>query len=1181
MKNLFKLSALSSIFCILSAQLFAHSISYYTSTGCATGQDLTVDAVVVYAGAQTNYHWQYKNDVGTWVCLNNGYNNIRGYGYTVNGASGIGANDAPLLTIYGVRIELNNLQVRCLMADNADPCPPYAGSVWGGDSQNLNEVKLFNIRVWHAAANECGTNTPGCLGNFLVGVNGYYGGFEAFTYDVNTNVFTYSNFAGSSVGSDYGWGNAVGQLFTHNNPVAASATYTRTAPNTGNMQLVVNGDGNVNARAWYKTVTVVPGKTYSFTAMVSRYNTTLSDVVLEVNGVTVGSYELVYSQVGEWKKIGGNYTVPAGVTSVVIQIRDQKSTAGVHNYAIDDLCFREIPFGNLSLGGSVFVDPNDNGKLDAGEIYYPYISVLLCRDDNNDGVIDAGNSAIQTFSDGAGQYKFEQLAPGKYFVRLVGVPDYMNISSVGNENPDDNVDSDNNGTITVFNAGPSTRDFIGKAMTLLAGTEPTNDGDDNNSNMTYDFGIWKGNGLGDFVFVDKNNDGIQQINEPGLSDVKIELLNADNTVDQTVYSGVDGHYYFYDLDFTGKKLRFTKPTGYVPAKSNQGADDEKDSDPINGEVAVVGLPWGAWDHSYDAGYVPDTDNDGVTDLVDRDDDNDGISDCDETIMCDGTSLPDPLLDGDNDGVPNLCDNDSPGIPWSDVDGGGINDNYDRDLDGIVNTIDLDSDNDGILDVVESGYKGDVVNGMVIGVDVDKDGILLGVNGTVDTNDNNVTNCKGFTPINSDRDARPNFLDADSDNDGITDVREATTANRDTNNDGYIDGMDYDDDGVFGETAVYANVYGGVGLIPANTDGTVAANTAFGMDALPDYIDIDTDNDGIPDNIEFQTSCAYILPVCVDVDCDGLLDVYDNNGSLIGSGMSVGILNMDADGIPDFRDFDSDNDNVPDLREGTYISGTGWSATPTVTIIADLDNDGFADQFDLLNIVTASASTTCFNVTVQFYNNNGVRTAIANPGGNTNLSGNICVRTWRDPGVLPLTLIDFTATVSNKNVNINWQVAAESNMSHYVVEHSDNGVDFKPFARIAAHNKGGADNYATTDLPTSSIMHYRLRSVSKDGAEEFSKIVIVRLGDNANNAFVIAPNPAVSFFSINLNAQNDGVANVRLLDQTGKQVLAETRKVTIGRNNLTFNTINQLAQGLYVVEVVTSGGKMTSKLVINR
>jgi hypothetical protein len=1181
MKNLFKLSALSGIFVMLSAQLFAHSISLYTSTGCATGQNITVDAVVLSAGAGTHYRWQYKNDAGAWVCFTNGVNYIRGKGYNVSGATGIGANDAPLLQINAVQYELNNLPVRCLMADNNDPCPPYAGAVWGGDDQALDQVRTFNIKIWHAATNECGANTPGCQGNFLIAANGYYGGFEAYTYDVNTNAFTYSNFTGSVVGSDYGWGNAVGQLFTHNNPVTASSSYTRTTPNTGNMQLIVNGDGNVNARAWYKTVTVVPGKTYSFTAMVSRFNTTLSDIVMEVNGVTVGSLELFYQAIGDWRKIGGQYTVPAGVTSVVIQIRDQKAAAGVHNYAIDDICFREIPFGNLSLGGSVFVDRNDNGKIDAGEIFYPYTSVLLCRDDNNDGVIDAGYSTIQTLSDGAGQYKFEQLAAGKYFVRLVGVPDYMNISSVGNENPDDNIDGDNNGVIAVYNAGPGTRDFMGKAMTLLAGTEPTTDGDDDNGNMTYDFGIWKGNGLGDFVFVDKNNDGVQQTGEAGLSNVKIELLNADNTVNQTTYSGVDGSYYFYDLDFTGKKLRFTKPDGFVAAKSNQGADDEKDSDPINGEVAVAGISWGAWNHSYDAGFVQDSDKDGVADLVDRDDDNDGISDCDETIMCDGTSLPDPLLDGDNDNVPNLCDNDSPGIPWADADGGGINDNYDRDLDGIINTIDLDSDNDGILDVVESGYKGDVVNGMVMGVDTDKDGILVGVNGTVDTDDNNITNCKGTTAINSDRDAKPNFLDADSDNDGITDVREASTVNRDLNNDGYVDGTDDDYDGVRNIADGLNTQYGALGITPVNTDGTVAANTAIGADALPDYMDIDTDNDGIPDNIEFQTSCAYILPVCVDVDCDGLLDVYDNNGSLIGSGMVVNMLNMDADGLPDFRDFDSDNDNVPDVREGTYISGTGWSATPTVTIIADLDNDGFADQFDLLNIVSTSPSTTCFNVTVQFYNNNGVRTAIANPGGNTNLAGNICVRTWRDPGVLPLTLLSFTGTVNNKNIDINWQVVAESNMSHYVVERSTNGVDFKAFARMTAHNKGGADAYATTDLPTSSIMHYRLRSVSKDGTEELSKIVIVRLGDNVNNAFVVAPNPAVSFFNINMNVQNEGIANIRLLDQTGKVVMTDARKVTIGRNSLTINTISQLAQGLYVVEVVTNGEKLTSKLLINK
>ena len=56
----------------------------------------------------------------------------------------------------------------------------------------------------------------------------------------------------------------------------------------------------------------------------------------------------------------------------------------------------------------------------------------------------------------------------------------------------------------------------------------------------------------------------------------------------------------------------------------------------------------------------------------------------------------------------------------------INDLFDFDKDGIINELDLDSDNDGILDVIETRDAQAVDNnhdGMVDGIDEDGDGLL--------------------------------------------------------------------------------------------------------------------------------------------------------------------------------------------------------------------------------------------------------------------------------------------------------------------------------------------------------------------------------------------------------------------------------------------------------------------------
>ncbi len=143
-------------------------------------------------------------------------------------------------------------------------------------------------------------------------------------------------------------------------------------------------------------------------------------------------------------------------------------------------------------------------------------------------------------------------------------------------------------------------------------------------------------------------------------------------------------------------------------------------------------------------------------------------------------------------------------------------------------------------------------------------------------------------------------------------------NLDSDNDGIVDS--FEDLNSDGDNDPSTN--------PTDTDG----------DTIPDYLDIDSDDDGIPDNIEAQTTIGYIAPSLVDADDNGLDDAYENGGN-------VGLIPVDSDidGIPDYVDNDSDNDNVPDSIEGHDQDQDGIA---DVTFIgSDKDNDGLDDGFE--------------------------------------------------------------------------------------------------------------------------------------------------------------------------------------------------------------------------------------------
>ncbi|MFY9241679.1 MAG: IgGFc-binding protein, partial [Polaribacter sp.] len=215
------------------------------------------------------------------------------------------------------------------------------------------------------------------------------------------------------------------------------------------------------------------------------------------------------------------------------------------------------------------------------------------------------------------------------------------------------------------------------------------------------------------------------------------------------------------------------------------------------------------------------------------------------------------VDSDNDGIPDISEASSPKITLlnSDADLDGLDDaftgitiNIDTDNDGIPNYLDLDSDNDGIFDLVEANHSG---------IDANNDGILdnanaanVGLNGLLNSletaNDNSTLN---YTIADSDADNILNFLELDSDNDECFDVFEA----------GFTDN---NSDGVLGNSPIQVDVKGRVinttdGYTNPNANYTISApiiiNTPFTdvtfCENLTDSITIDS----TADSFQWQVS----------------------------------------------------------------------------------------------------------------------------------------------------------------------------------------------------------------------------------------------------------------------------------------------------------------------------------------
>jgi SdrD B-like domain len=346
---------------------------------------------------------------------------------------------------------------------------------------------------------------------------------------------------------------------------------------------------------------ITNGAIFTVGQLASLYNIeasttgTIGSVKYTITGPTATSnienttpYNSPATGAGAWTGTPGTYTVNA-------KTYNSANGAGA---LCHDTTFTFVLSAGVSLGNQIFNDLNDNGVKDANEGGWPYgMTVNLYQDNNNDGVADAGWVPLTTNADGNGFYQFTGLVPGSYFVTLTNpYPVDWQKSSVNGGDPDNDVDNDNNGV-----SGTAT--IKGQTITLALGTEPTTDGNDADGNNTYDFGMWKGNGLGDYVFLDANANGIQDAGETGIANVSVTLSKGATTY--TTTTDANGYYFFadiYDLANGGYTLTFATPAGLVASPANLGGDDSKDSDPVGGVITGITVPIGTWNHTFDAGF---------------------------------------------------------------------------------------------------------------------------------------------------------------------------------------------------------------------------------------------------------------------------------------------------------------------------------------------------------------------------------------------------------------------------------------------------------------------------------------------------------------------------------------------------------------------------------------------------
>ncbi|WP_165492348.1 SdrD B-like domain-containing protein [Jiulongibacter sediminis] len=114
--------------------------------------------------------------------------------------------------------------------------------------------------------------------------------------------------------------------------------------------------------------------------------------------------------------------------------------------------------------------------------------------------------------------------------------------------------------------------------------------------------------LGNFVWEDLDQDGIQDTGEPGINGVLVTLERPNGAFVASTTTDANGFYAFDNLATGDYVVVFGQPSGYTATNDNQGGDDalDSDADPITGASHIVNLSAGEYDQTIDAGFYLDS-----------------------------------------------------------------------------------------------------------------------------------------------------------------------------------------------------------------------------------------------------------------------------------------------------------------------------------------------------------------------------------------------------------------------------------------------------------------------------------------------------------------------------------------------------------------------------------------------
>ncbi|GAB2801223.1 hypothetical protein GCM10027275_54060 [Rhabdobacter roseus] len=265
--------------------------------------------------------------------------------------------------------------------------------------------------------------------------------------------------------------------------------------------------------------------------------------------------------------------------------------------------------------------------------------------------------------------------------------------------------------------------------------------------------------------------------------------------------------------------------------------------------------------------------------------------------------------------------------------------------------------------------------------------------------------------------------------------------------------------------------------------------------------------------------------------------------------------------------------------GSLVSLSGLNNVASLGGNLTIKNNGALTNLDGLSGLTSIAGnlfiqnntqlSTCTILSICAYLNN--------PPGAVTISGNATGCASQSEveaacSVLPVSLVDFTASAEGTLAQLSWTTAEESNSDYFQVEHSRDGKSWRSLGRVKAQGESTSlQHYTFTDAdPAQGENLYRLRIVDVDGSYAYSRLRSLRF--ERNQELVLYPNPVAERLRLDDWSQ---VQRVRLFGPSGKLIQERSQGLASGLD------MKPLPAGMYLVELTRTNGSVYTYRIVKQ